>query len=282
MTFVDVPHNGKSPVQCLPSIVVEPSWDRWSETAKSNLQNKENHRNEQRRNVNIERHIPRTLIQRSSLCGVFFFSFFLSMCNITMCPDDGHQRANEIADKVKVSCVIAFTKENISWFHSSRLRITFLIWPNPELGYEAWSSILRLCLNTSYVCKQKSTKPGTVVNTSTRALSKHKLEFLIKLCFYFERERLCFVYTTIAMEQQCFIFRVCTNTSDIIDTELLESCRYDWFEGKLKVTLCASYQINAKDNHAVFGDLPRKEVKTNCSTPPIDWSLWLFRWRVNN
>lgn len=94
-----------------------------------------------------------------------------------------------------------------------------------DLNSEACSSTRTTLFDHKlYSSKQQSREPGTVANTSTRALSKHKLEFLIKLCSYSSerRERWCFVYTTIASSSVILLFRARTNTNAGIDTETLK------------------------------------------------------------
>lgn len=115
----------KCPVQCPPASLAD------QRQRKAICRTKRIIERARRKRVNIERHIPRSLIQRSSLC-VACFLFNVQYYHVPCRWPSANERTSEIADKVKVSCVIAIAIVKgkmfiISW-RCSRLNVWFLTW----------------------------------------------------------------------------------------------------------------------------------------------------------
>lgn len=186
--FADV-HNGK--MSCSTSRPAQ----RFGDSEKQFAKQRESSERRKRRRVNIEQHIPRSLNQRSALCVAFFSCL---MCNITMCPGDGHQ----LEDKVKVSCVIVTikgtttTREHVVWFFWPATDRWLETEANVLGGYELHVLFERSIESQAYTQRIQEPKRG---NINTRFIKTQAESSYHAVRGNGPRE---FVYTTIA----CFIF----------------------------------------------------------------------------
>lgn len=104
MDLADV-HNGKMSCSTSPC--------RASQTAKSNLQNKENHRASEKKTCKYW--TTHSAFAESAELFVWRV-FFCLMCSITMCPADGHQRDSEQSQSIVCHRHRQGRKKKL-WFH---------------------------------------------------------------------------------------------------------------------------------------------------------------------